>query len=62
MVAIGSRCLHSPGLLVLELVDLGGNRAVIGIPNTPDLSLEGHSAASLILKQKSGSKLHVEPH
>jgi len=60
-----SLCLHSPGLPSLELADVSGNRAVVGIPHSSDLnagpgSSEG-SAASLILKHKSGSKVHVTP-
>jgi hypothetical protein len=56
-----SLCLHSPGLPTLELADLAGNRAVIGIPQSSDLSGEGNTAASLILKHKSGKKLKVAP-
>lgn len=59
--AAGSLCLHSPGLPALELVDIGGNRAVIGIPHSADLNMEGNSAASVILKKKEGNKLKVEP-
>jgi hypothetical protein len=56
-----SLCLHSPGLPSLELADLVGNRAVVGIPQSPDLSGEGNTAASLILKHRSGKKVKVEP-
>jgi hypothetical protein len=60
-----SLCLHSPGLPALELADLSGNRAVVGIPHSAEMngdkgSSEG-SAASLILKHKSGSKVQVKP-
>jgi hypothetical protein len=58
----GSFCMHAPGLPSLELADSFGNRAVVGIPHSADLSLEEASAASLILKHKSGNKLHVRPH
>lgn len=57
----GAFCLHAPGLPSLELADLVGNRAVVGIPHSADLNLEGDSAASLILKHKSGNKVHVTP-
>lgn len=57
----GSFCLHAPGLPSLELADLVGNRAVVGIPHSSDLNMEGDSAASLILKHKSGNKVHVTP-
>lgn len=57
----GALCLHAPGLPSLELADLLGNRAVIGIPQTPDLSAEGNSAALMILKHKNGNKLRVAP-
>ena len=57
----GSLCLNSPGQPSLELSDSGGNRAVVGIPQSADLNAEGDSAASLILKHKSGSKLKVKP-
>ncbi len=58
----GSFCLHSPGLPSLELADVVGNRAVVGIPHNSDLNMEEGSAASLILKHKSGNKVHVTPH
>ncbi len=60
-LAGGALCLHAPGLPSLELADALGNRAVIGIPQTPDLSAEGNSAASMILKHKNGNKLRVAP-
>jgi hypothetical protein len=56
-----SLCLHSPGLPSLELADVGGDRAVIGIPQTADLNAEPSSAASLILKHSSGKKVKVTP-
>lgn len=56
-----SLCLHSPGLPSLELNDTAGNRAVIGIPQSPDLSADRSSAASLILKHRSGKKVKVAP-
>jgi hypothetical protein len=60
-----SLCLHSPGLPSLELADISGNRAVVGIPHSSDLNAEPGSsegsAASLILKHRSGSKVHVTP-
>lgn len=56
-----SLCLHSPGLPSLELNDTAGNRAVIGIPQSPDLSADRSSAALLILKQRSGKKVKVAP-
>lgn len=58
----GLFCVHAPGLPSLELADAGGNRAVVGIPHSSDLTLDGDSAASLILKHKSGNKVHVRPH
>lgn len=57
----GSLCLHSPGLPSLELADLVGNRAVVGVPHSADLNNEEGSAASVILKHKSGSKVQVKP-
>jgi hypothetical protein len=57
-----SLCLHSPGLPSLELGDVSGNRAIVGIPRSPDLSSSHDSAASLILKHKSGNKMQVTPH
>ncbi len=56
-----SLCLHSPGMPTLELADLKGNRAVIGIPQSPDLNTKNGSAASLILKHNSGAKVQVTP-
>ncbi len=38
-------CLHSPGLPSLELADVVGNRAVVGIPHSPDLKNHDDSAA-----------------
>ena len=58
----GSLCFHSPGLPSLELADLAGDRAVMGFPQTADLSTEDSSAATLILKHKSGRKLRIAPH
>ncbi len=58
----GSLCLHSPGLPSLELGDIAGNRAVLGIPHSTDLNTEDSSAASMVLKHKSGRKVHVAPH
>lgn len=60
----GSLCLHSPGLPTLELVDLAGDRAVLGIKQTTDLSKgepQAGSAASLALEHKSGKSLHLTP-
>lgn len=57
----GSLCLHSPGLPSLELADSMGNRAVVGIPHSADLNADQSSAASLILKHSSGSKVKVQP-
>ncbi len=57
----GSLCLHSPGLPSLELADVVGNRAVVGIPHSADLNKEEGSAASVILKHSSGSKVHMTP-
>lgn len=60
----GSLCLHSPGLPVLELTDLAGNRAVLGVTQTADLSTgkpHESSAASLALQHKSGKSLHITP-
>ncbi|HUO15686.1 MAG TPA: hypothetical protein VMX38_11920 [Verrucomicrobiae bacterium] len=59
--ASGSLCLHAPGLPTFELSDIAGNRAVIGIPSNPDLSTDQDSAASMILKHKSGRKVQVTP-
>jgi hypothetical protein len=56
-----SLCFHSPGLPALELVDIAGDRAVIGIPHNSELNMEGSSAATVILKKKEGKKLKVEP-
>jgi hypothetical protein len=56
-----SLCLHSPGLPSLELGDVLGNRAVVGIPQSADLNGEDSSAASLILKHRSGKKVQVTP-
>lgn len=57
----GSFCMHAPGLPSLELADTTGNRAVVGVPHSPDLSLDESSAASLILRHKSGNKVQVKP-
>jgi hypothetical protein len=60
----GSLCLYSPGLPALELADLRGNRAVLGIPqNTPvsDNKAQENSAASLNLEHKSGKRVHLAP-
>jgi hypothetical protein len=59
--AASSLCLHAPGLPSLELADLVGDRAVIGIPQGRDLNGNRNSAASLILKYKSGKKVKVAP-
>jgi hypothetical protein len=56
-----SLCLQAPGLPSLELADLVGDRAVIGIPQGRDLNGDRNSAASLILKYKSGKKVKVAP-
>jgi hypothetical protein len=56
-----SLCLHSPGLPSLELADVVGNRAVVGIPHSSELNNEEGSAASVILKHKSGSKVQMKP-
>jgi hypothetical protein len=63
-LAGGSLCLHAPGLPALELTDLKGNRAVLGIRQTADLATGGppeNSAASLALQHKSGKSLHLTP-
>src|SRR5579872_2133842 len=60
-MAGSSLCLHSPGLPTLELSDVAGNRAVVGVPQSSDLSAEDDSAASVILKHKSGRKVQVKP-
>lgn len=59
--ASSSLCLHSPGLPTLELSDIAGNRAVVGVPQSPDLTAEDDSAASVILKHRSGRKVQVKP-
>lgn len=59
--ASGSLCLNAPGLPTFELSDVPGNRAVIGIPSNPDLTTDQDSAASLILRHKSGKKVQVTP-
>ncbi len=63
--ASSTMCLHSPGLPSLELSDVGGNRAVVGIPHSAEMNAEDGAsegtAASLILKHKSGSRVHVQP-
>lgn len=59
--ASSSLCLHAPGLPSLELADLEGNRAVVGIPHSAELNADGNSAASLILKHKSGKKVKLAP-
>jgi hypothetical protein len=59
--AASSLCLQAPGLPSLELADLVGDRAVIGIPQSRDLNSDRNSAASLILKYKSGKKVKVAP-
>jgi hypothetical protein len=59
--ASSSLCLHAPGLPSLELADIEGNRAVVGIPQSAELNAEGNSAASLILKHKSGNKVKLTP-
>jgi hypothetical protein len=58
--AKGSLCLHSPGLPTLELTDLAGNRATLGVAQTADLSTrkpQDRSAASLDLEHKSGKRM-----
>jgi hypothetical protein len=60
----GLLCLHSPGLPTLELVDLAGNQAVLGITQNAGLSVgksQGNSAVSLALQHKSGKSLHLAP-
>jgi len=62
--ASGSLCLYSPGLPTLELADLRGNRAVLGIPQTAGPSPskpQESSAASLALEHKSGKSVHLAP-
>jgi hypothetical protein len=59
--ARSSLCLHAPGLPSLELADLAGNRAVVGIPQSSDLNTEASSAASLILRHRSGKRVKVAP-
>lgn len=62
--ASGSLCLYSPGLPTLELADLRGNRAVLGIPQSPapnPSKAQESSAASLALEHKSGKSVHLSP-
>ena len=62
--ASGSLCLYSPGLPTLELADLRGNRAVLGISQTAGLTAgkpQESSAASLNLEHKSGKSVHLAP-
>lgn len=59
--ASSSLCLHAPGLPSLELADLEGNRAAVGIPHSAELNGDGNSAASLVLKHKSGNKVRLTP-
>jgi hypothetical protein len=64
-LAGGSLCLHSPGLPALELTDLAGSRAVLGIRQIADPGTGDppeNSAASLALQHKSGKSLHLTPH
>lgn len=51
-------------LATLELTDLEGNQAVLGITQNVDFSSgnpQGDSAASLALQHKSGKSLHLTP-
>lgn len=41
--------------------DVAGNRAVVGVPQSPDLNTEDDSAASLILKHRSGRNVQIKP-
>ena len=62
--ASGSLCLYSPGLPTLELADLRGNRAILGIPQSAGPSAskpQENSAASLALEYKSGKSVHLAP-
>jgi len=62
--ARGSLCMFSPGLPELELADLRGNRAVLGIPQTTPAGVnqaQENSAASLNLEHKSGKTVHLAP-
>jgi hypothetical protein len=59
--AASSLCLHTPGLPSLELADLEGDKAVIGIPQSRGMNSDRNSAASLILKYKSGKRVKVAP-
>lgn len=54
-----SLCIHSPGFPALNLRDVSGDHAILGIPQGSNS--EG-SAASLVLTQKNGKSLHLEPH
>lgn len=58
-VARASLCIHSPGFPALNLRDLSGDHAILG---TPEIADSEGSAASLVLRQKNGKSLHLEPH
>ena len=49
------------GGLVAVAADGAGNRAVVGVSQTPDLNPETDSAASIILKHRDGRKVQVKP-
>lgn len=51
-------CINSPGLPVLDLRDVVGDHAILGVPPAGRVAT---SAASLSLTQKSGKSLHFEP-
>jgi hypothetical protein len=62
--AKGALCLHSPGLPTLELTDLAGNRALLGVKQTahPGASEpQMNSAASVALEHKGGKNLQLGP-
>jgi hypothetical protein len=58
----GSLCFYSLGLPSLELTDLAGDHAVMGVPQTADMSTEESLAATLTLQRKSGRNIRVVPH
>lgn len=62
--AKGALCLHSPGLPTLELTDLAGNRAVLGVKQTVDPGAskpQMSTAASLALEHRSGKNPQLAP-
>lgn len=57
----GSLCVQAPGLPSLELADVAGNRAVVGVPHGADLNSSGSTAASLILRHNGGTEVRMAP-